>query len=250
MLILLAVLHKGSSITIDEIEEKVHIVHAQQGRQAKILMELLGFDEFENEKVDIVEPVSYDYEFNDDLEIENEDIFNKEKDEGKTRSLLGVFPFNNYTNSDHHHDHEHEHHPDHHGQEADHQHHHGHEADHQHHHGNETDHQEQQGQESDHHDHHEHEADHPDHHEADHHEHQDHVHESGDQHTALRTPLSNRTQDIFPFILGVKSNNAEVEDNTSFLSFNTSQLNSVGVSDGKGRKCVDKVNISELYIYV
>ena len=109
VLIHLAVLQCSTAVTIDEIEEKVHIVHAHQGRQAKILLELLGLDEFENEKVDIVEPLTYDEE-DFDLNMENEDIFNKQKEEGKTRSLLGVFPFNNFTNSDnhgehHHHDH-------------------------------------------------------------------------------------------------------------------------------------------------
>ena len=92
-------------MTIDELEEKVQIVHAHQGRQAKILLELLGLDKFENEKVDIVEPVIYDEEDFHDSDMINEDIFNKNKDEGKTRSLLGVFPFNNFTNSDHHDEH-------------------------------------------------------------------------------------------------------------------------------------------------
>ena len=206
-------LHYGASVTIDEIEEKVHIVHAHQGRQAKILLELLGLDEFENEKVDIVEPVNYDEEDFDDLQMENEDIFNKLKEEGKTRSLLGVFPFNNFTNSDQHeghhdHDHEHEH-------------------------------------------HHEHEHQMNEHNQADvldhHHEEHDHHEETDDAHVqenALRSPLSNRTQDAFPFTLGVKSNN-NVEDTSSFSSSQLPQeINSVGVSDGKGRKCLDKVDIS------
>ena len=194
-------------MTIDELEEKVQIVHAHQGRQAKILLELLGLDKFENEKVDIVEPVIYDEEDFQDLDMINEDIFNKNKDEGKTRSLLGVFPFNNLTNSDHHGEHHH-----HHAQDQD-----------QHNH-----------KEEDPHDHHNH--------------HEEHVHEHeetsdvGDPVTALRTPLSNRTQDVFPFSLGVKSND-DVQDTSSFsISQLPQQINSVGVSDGKGKKCVDKVN--------
>ena len=142
-----------------------------------------------------------------DLDMINEDIFNKNKDEGKTRSLLGVFPFNNLTNSDHHGEHHH-----HHAQDQD-----------QHNH-----------KEEDPHDHHSH--------------HEEHVHEHeetsdvGDPVTALRTPLSNRTQDVFPFSLGVKSND-DTQDTSSFSNSQLpQQINSVGVSDGKGKKCVDKVN--------
>ena len=209
-LIHLAVLQCGTAVTIDEIEEKVHIVHAHQGRQAKILLELLGLDEYENEKVDIVEPLTYD-EDDYDLNMENEDIFNKQKEEGKTRSLLGVFPFNNFTNTDHH-DHDHDH---------DHGHHHEHE-----HQMNEHNHEEEEA-------HHHHEHDH-DHEESD---------KSDEQETPLRRPLSDRTQDTFPFALGVKSNN-DVEDAPSFSTSHLPQeINNVGVPDGKGRKCVDKVNI-------
>ena len=210
----------STAVTIDEIEEKVHIVHAHQGRQAKILLELLGLDEFENEKVDIVEPLTYDEE-DFDLNMENEDIFNKQKEEGKTRSLLGVFPFNNFTNSDNHGEH---HHHDH-----DHNHEHHHEHEHQ---MNEHNHEEEEA-------HHHH--DHDDEHEE--------TDEARDQDTPLRRPLSNRTQDTFPFALGVKSNN-DVEDASTFSTSHLPQeINSVGVSDGKGRKCVDKVNIpSVLFI--
>ena len=196
-------------MTIDELEEKVQIVHAHQGRQAKILLELLGLDKFENEKVDIVEPVIYDEEDFHDLDMINEDIFNKNKDDGKTRSLLGVFPFNNLTNSDHHGEHHH-----HHAQDQD-----------QHNH-----------KEEDPHDHHNH--------------HEEHVHEHeetsdvGDLVTALRNPMKNRTQDIFPFSLGVK-NKDDVQDTSSFSNYQLpKQINSVGVSDGKEKKCVDKVNIN------
>ena len=191
-------------MTIDELEEKVQIVHAHQGRQAKILLELLGL---ENEKVDIVEPVTYDEEDSHDLDMINEDIFNKNKDEGKTRSLLGVFPFNNLTNSDHHGEHHH-----HHAQDQD-----------QHNH-----------KEEDPHDHHNHREEHV-------HEHEE-TNDVGDQVTALRNPLRNRTQDVFPFTV---KNKDDVQD-TSFFSNSqlSQQINSVGISDGKGKKCVDKVNIN------
>ena len=191
-------------MTIDELEEKVQIVHAHQGRQAKILLELLGL---ENEKVDIVEPVTYDKEDSHDLDMINEDIFNKNKDEGKTRSLLGVFPFNNLTNSDHHGEHHH-----HHAQDQD-----------QHNH-----------KEEDPHDHHNHREEHV-------HEHEE-TNDVGDQVTVLRNPLKNITQDVFPFTV---KNKDDVQD-TSFFSNSqlSQQINRVGVSDGKGKKCVDEVNIN------
>ena len=197
----LVVLNSGTAVTIDELEEKVHIVHAHQGRQAKILLELLGLDEIENEKVDIVEPVTYDEENIQDFDMINADINNKNKDEGKTRSLLEVFPFNNFTNSDHHEEHHH------HDQDQEHPH----------------DHDQHNHDEEDPHDHHIH-------------------HEEHDPDSALRNPLSNRTEDVFPFTLGVKSND-NVQDTSSFsISQLTQDINSVGVSDGKGKQCVDKVN--------
>lgn len=204
----LVVLNSGTAVTIDELEEKVHIVHAHQGRQAKILLELLGLDEIENEKVDIVEPVTYDEENIQDFDMINADINNKNKDEGKTRSLLEVFPFNNFTNSDHHEEHHH------HDQDQEHPHDH---------------------------DQHNHDEEDP----QDHHIH----HEEHDPDSALRNPLSNRTEDVFPFTLGVKSND-NVQDTSSFsISQLTQDINSVGVSDGKGKQCVDKVMFVEEIVY-
>ena len=259
-------------MTIDELEEKVQIVHAHQGRQAKILLELLGLDKFENEKVDIVEPVIYDEEDFHDSDMINEDIFNKNKDDGKTRSLLGVFPFNNFTNSNHHaehnhQDHDHEQHnheeedPDEHNNHHEelgalgvfpfnnftnpdpHAEHHHHDQDH-----DQDQHNHEEEEEDQQHNHHEEHEDH------DHHNHyEEHVHEHeetsdvGDPVTALRTPLSNRTQDVFPFTLGVKSNE-DVQDTSSFsISQLPQQINSVGVSDGKGKKCIDKVSYLDKY---
>ena len=211
-LIHLVVLDSGTAVTIDEIEEKVHIVHAHQGRQAKILLELLGLDEFENEKVDIVEPVTYDEENIQDFEMINEDINNKNKDEGKTRSLLGVFPFNNFTNSDPNEEHNH------HDQDQEHP----------------NDHDQHNHEEEDPHYHHIHNEEHV-------HEYEE-THNVGDPDPALRNPLSNRTEDVFPFTLGDKSND-NVQDTSSFsISQLTPDINSVGVSDGKGKQCVDKVN--------
>merc|ERR1711971_848014 len=164
---------------------------------------------------------------------------------------LGVFPFNNFTNPDpdgehHHHDQDHDHDQhNHEEEEEDQQHNHHEEHDHHNHHDPHYHHNHHE--EHDHHNHHE-ENDHHNHHEENDHEHEE-TSDVGDPVTALRTPLSNRTQDVFPFNLGVKSND-DTQDTSSFsISQFPQQINSVGVSDGKGKKCVDKVMFVEETVY-